>query len=219
MFEDVSIFLSYREENADHLLQLLKKKGKQVSVICLSSTVQVGFKLLSCFKNKVLIQDSDSSDILYLFNQRSRYKGDCFFLKEEPISFVPILEEEYKEGDPVFPSILPRLPEHICAAKGEKGIFLGCDKKKRREIWMKEKLIVSSYDKERAELYQKAYGGMIEVMDIKEVKHMPEVFLWIGKGVFIQSIFFYNGKEDLEENEGLLFYKGKQILLRCIDHA
>ena len=60
---------------------------------------------------------------------------------------------------------------------------------------------------------------MIDVMDIKEVKHMPEVFLWIGKGVFIQSIFFYNGKEDLEENEGLLFYKGKQILLRCIDHA
>ncbi len=84
---------------------------------------------------------------------------------------------------------------------------------------MKEKLIVSSYDKERAELYQKAYEGMIEVMDIKEVKHMPEVFLWIGKGVFIQSIFFYNSKEDLEENEGLLFYKGKQILLRCIDHA
>ena len=84
---------------------------------------------------------------------------------------------------------------------------------------MKEKLIVSSYDKERAELYQKAYGGMIEAMDIKEVKHMPETFLWIGKGVFIQSIFFYNGKEDLEENEGLLFYKGEQILLRCIDHA
>ena len=219
LFEDVSIFLSYREENADHLLQLLKKKGKQVSVICLSSTVQVGFKLLSCFKNKVLIKDSDSSDILYLFNQRSRYKGDCFFLKEEPISFVPILEEEYKEGDPVFPSILPRLPEHICAAKGEKGIFLGCDKKKRRKIWTKEKLIVSSYDKERAELYQKAYQGMVEAMDIKEVKHMPEVFLWIGKGVFIQNIFFYNGKQDLEENEGLLFYKGKQILLRCIDHA
>ena len=140
-------------------------------------------------------------------------------MEAEPISFVPILEEEYKEGDPVFPSILPRLPEHICAAKGEKGIFLGYDKKKRRKIWMKEKLIVSSYDKERAELYQKAYGGRIEAMDIKEVKHTPEAFLWIGKGVFIQSIFFYNGKQDLEENEGLLFYKGEQILLRCIDHA
>lgn len=217
LIEDLNIFLFYEEVYRDLLMKVLKQKKENVSLICLSSSAEIGYKLIGCFKNKVLIDTSDPSEISYLFAARSLYKGKNFFCKEEVLPFIAVKSEVINKSENACPSLIKRIPVHLKAAVKEDSILLGMELNTRKEVFASKDLIIASYKKEDAKIYEEAYG--LKICDPKELKALPEAFLWVGSGVFMQRLFYADLKEDLKDNEGIFILQGRKMLLRCIDHA
>ena len=147
---------------------------------------------------------------------KSAYKGDSFFMKQEPMSFVPILiEEEIKEEVRTLP-FLKRLPEIVVPEREGDTYLIGYDVRSREKIFLSGKLYVSCEEDGLSRIYQTAYEE-VEVIDKESFRKMKEPFLWIGPGIRYQRSFSVDLKTDLKENEGLLFNEGKRIRVRCID--
>ena len=216
VIEDLNVFLNYDEQHFYKLTDILKRKGTNISFICLSSSTLLPFRLLDHFKNRSLIACRDSNDIPAFFGMKSAYKGDSFFMKQEPMSFVPILiEEEIKEEVRTLP-FLKRLPEIAVPERKGDSYLIGYDVRSREKIFLSGKLYVSCEEDGLSRIYQTAYEE-VEVIDKESFRKMKEPFLWIGPGIRYQRSFSVDLKTDLKENEGLLFNEGKKICVRCID--
>ena len=96
IIEDVSCLLSYDESYLDRLYKLASRSNNlSLNLLFFTSNIQISFKLINCFKNKVLININDNSDISTFYNMRSQYKGKSFHFENEPITMIPLQIEEY----------------------------------------------------------------------------------------------------------------------------
>ncbi len=222
LIEDLACLLSYNEIYLELLYRLCRRRESlSLSLIFISRNSQLNFKLINSFNNRLLIDSSDANDLINLFGSRSRHKGTSFFLAEEPICFVPIREEELKEGEPLFEEMIRHIPETIRAKSDEDGYLLGYDKKFKQEVTYKGKLLVTSYDSDRIEIYRKAYGDAFTIMAYDHALGSGEygAVLWLGPGIYRQRLFIPSCKDDLDEDEALLVKGSRHILLRGLDDA
>lgn len=219
LIEDLSILFSYDEEYRQQFLKLLKQKDSQkISVIAICSDLQIGFKVINAFHNRILIENSDPADISCLFSKKNAYKGNSFFLRQEVCSFVPVLCEDFKEEKTILTPLLKHYPECFDFVMRDEKCLLGYDQKNREEVYSSGELTIASYDDDLLNLYRNAYSCAKDVHFARgeELRKMPEEFLWIGSGVFQQRIFVPSLRRDLKNNEGVYFLSGKRKLLRCI---
>ena len=217
IIEDLTVFLSYDECYRDEILKLLKQKNDFLHLVALSHSTQIGFRFLNGFENKVLIYGKDPNDLSYLFSEKSSYKGDSFYRKEELLPFVPISLENYVSEKTVLKPLLKRIPEKIAFESSEKGILLGYDLVTRKPFYWKEKVTITSFDERLLDLYRKAYGNFEQVNIFKpeDLKKKTEPMLWLSGGLFLQHLFMASFKEDLDPEDALFIHEGKMIRLRC----
>ena len=219
LIEDLSVLFAYGEEYRDRILKLLKQKDSRfLSLIAVCSDLQIGFRVIDAFHNRILIKNSNPSALSTLFSAKSAYTGDSFFCRQEVCSFVPVLCEDFREEETGLPPLLKRYPCRFDFKLQEGRCLLGYDQKSREEVFSKGGMTIASYDDELLERYRKAYGE-VEGMRFErgdELRKMPEELLWIGAGVFSQRAFTAGYRQDLKENEGLYFKAGRRRILRCI---
>ena len=216
LIEDLNAFLSYEEQNLYKLLEVLKRKNTSVSFLCLTSSALVPFRLLDHFKNRILIMCRDNNEANAFFGMKSAYKGNSFFMKEEPVCFVPVRIEEPMKEERRCEVFLKKLPKIILSQREDASYLIGYDTESREKIFVSGKLYVSSNDERLFDIYRNAYEE-VEAIVPDSYQKMKEPFLWIGPGIHYQRLFMSDRKVDLKENEGLYFCNGKRILLRCIN--
>ena len=222
LIEDLPCLLAYDDSYQERLLKLMKQKeNSPFNIVALSNQCELSFKLLSSFKNRLLLGSKDSSEISYLFSSRSAYKGENFYYKDEPICFVAALEEDYLESERKLEPVIKRIPEVIESGFLEDKCLLGYDLSSRQPVYQKGDLKVVSYNEELLKVYRQTYGDKMETINYEKekLKRIPEETLWLGSGIFAQRLFIAQRRDDLNDQEAIYIYKGKQILLRRVDHA
>lgn len=222
LIEDLSVLFAYDEGYRQLLLKLLKQKDSHyLSIIAVSSDIQIGFKVINAFSNRILIKNDDPSAVSCLFSMKSACSGDSFFCRREVCSFVPILNEDYVQEKTMLMPLLRRYPDRFGFALREGKCLLGYDRKNREEIYSDGEVTIASYDNELLDNYRNAYSCVegIHFKGGEELKKMPEKLFWIGPGVFSQRVFTVGYRQDLKENEGIYFCEGKRKLLRCISNG
>ncbi|MCR4633875.1 MAG: hypothetical protein K5648_07110 [Erysipelotrichaceae bacterium] len=216
VIEDLSVFFSYEEDYSAKLTEVLKKKSENIAFICLSSSAALPYKLMATFKNRISIDISEAGDLSYLYGMKSRYKGKSFALKDELICFIPILEEEMKQGPVICAPLLKEIPSYIRTKIKDGTYLIGIDVQSREEVYHSGRLVIASFDEQRKTVYREAYQA-VEVLEASRYGDLPSSFLWIGAGIFYQRYFSPERKEDINENEAIYFCNGKRRLLRCLD--
>ena len=221
LIEDVYILLSYQESYAEMLLKLIKRsKDRHFNIICLSESVQISYKLMCAFTDKVLIETSDLNDVGYFFAMRSRYKGSSFYFDDEPKTFIPVKEEDFVSGEKSSDAIVKQIPAAVKPAVSGKEILLGYDLSSRERVFTDRKITVVSYDENLLQRYSLAYEDRIRttVYD-RNLSKTNEEYLWLGPGAISQRLFVYGRSEDLDDTLGVYVSRGKTIVLRCLDES
>ncbi|MBR5341694.1 MAG: hypothetical protein IK151_07200 [Erysipelotrichaceae bacterium] len=219
LIEDLNILLSYGDDYPDLLSKLVKRsENMNFNIIALSSSPQLSFKLINSFRKRVMIQIEEPSDLNFFFNMRSRYKGKSFCFIEEPLCFVPLICEELISEERVIQPLIRKIPETVKADEKEEGILIGFDMNNRKEVYVKDNIMITSFSEELLEPY-KVYGDKVTAIPYENTlaSKANDSFLWIGPGVFSQRLFVSSCKDDLLNNEGIYVSKGKKYLLRCLD--
>lgn len=220
VIRDIQAFLSYDETHLDRLCRLMKRsRDIRCNVICLCRDARISYRLLNSFGKRILIGSVTAEERNIFFSAVSRYKGDSFFLKEEPIPFVPVKTERFQKGKQVLSSFLDHIPEEISPCRTEKGCLLGYAEEERTALYRRGKLLVCSFDETLLKPYRE-YSDCFEVRlyDRDLLKKTHEAILWIGPGIFLQRLFIVTEKNDLSSGQGIFLYQGDQIRLRCL-HA
>ena len=216
VIEDLFVFLSYADDYADLIVKLMKQKESTLSLILFSREAELSYRILNCFRKRILIGSRDMNEISFFFGSKTRYKGKAFYEEGEVISFVPVRTEAFQYAERRKEAILPKIPEEIRAERKEDSILIGYDQKSREKVFAKDPLIVS-YDEDLLKKYRDAYGETVRTADPEGVSGMPEELLWLGPGIFFQHLFVTRLREDLKEEEGIYLHKGKRIMVRCIN--
>lgn len=221
VIEDVSCLLSYNELYCDVLYKLIKKKDSlNINMIFLTSSSQLSFKIINSFKNKLLINISEQSDVSAFFNMRTPYKAKSYFYDDKPIGFVPINIEEYRPSKNELNSIVKKIPEIIMAYNNNGEILIGYDEETKEMVFSNTEIVVVSFDKDILEIYAKAYAGIkTSIYSYKTVYDNNDVILWLGPGIFNQRLFISGLKDDIQRNQGILFNGSKTILIRSINNV
>ncbi|MBQ2658309.1 MAG: hypothetical protein IJF87_07070 [Erysipelotrichaceae bacterium] len=215
VIEDLYILLSYQDTYTDTILKLIKRsKDRNFNLICLSESVQIGYKLVFAFTNKIMIEVNDSNDVSYFFAMHSKYKGNSFYFDEEPKTFVPVKEEEFIHGERTMMSIVKKIPDKIDAMMTEKGILLGYDLASREAIYAKKKITVISYSQNLLDRYSQAYGDKVKTIIYDHPVKVNEDCLWLGPGALYQRIFVYYKNEDLDDTKRRTGKQGKDEYLK-----
>lgn len=222
VIEDVQAFLSYDDSYLDTLCKLIKRsKDRQYNFICICSNSQISYRLLNLFSNKIMIQVSDISDVSYFYSMRSRYKGHNFFFKEEPITFVSIIQEELSKNDPVVEPFVKHIPEQIEAKIIESKYLIGYKCDTRDAIMAEERILISSFDEKLLKPYKEAYKDFCEITlynNSLSKKNYSQI-LWLGPGIYTQRLFMPETKNDINNSLGVYICNGEQILIRSLKHA
>lgn len=221
VIEDISCLLSYDEGYLDKFIKLVKRKDNiNISLIFISSSTQLNFKLINSFKYKIMIGILDKSDLSAFYGCRSIYSGNSFFYLDMPICFVPIKIEKYIESKPIFPNIVKRIPEYIEKDISNGNYLLGYDEQTKLPVYYSSDICVISLDQELLNSYAVSYDG-IKAYLYNYKLNIPEnsPILWLGKGIFNQRLFITGLKEDIDSNHGILFTQNKTILLRRINNV
>ncbi len=220
VIEDLYILLSYQDSYTDTILKLIKRnKDKRFNIICLSESVQIGYKLVCAFTDKIIIEVNDMNDVSYYYAMRSRYKGNSFYFDEEPKTFIPVKEEELIHGERTMMSIAKKIPDRVEAMTTEKGILLGYDLASREAIYANKRITVISYSQDLLNRYSNAYGDKVKTVVYDHPVKVNEDCLWLGPGLLYQRIFAFYKNEDLDDTKGVLVNRGKMNILRCLDET
>lgn len=219
VIEDGDCLLSYDDSYLNVLMKILKRSNiNGINVIMICTTSQISYKLINSFSEKLLIKSLDNNDIGNIYSCRSRYIGDSYIYDEEPITMVPCLVEDFKESKQVLSSIIKVIPDKINPTINDKGCLLGYDLTNKEAIYYNESLLISSYSKELIVPYQK-YGSRFTYKEYQKnnLNNDYNNILWLGSGVFEQRLFYINTKNDLNDDEGILFVKGKKRKIRILN--
>lgn len=219
VIEDIDCLLSYDPIYMDYLIKLIKRKDKiHISMICLTSNCEISYKLISLFKNKIMINISDINNLSAFYGSKGIYKGKSYCFIDEPICFVPINIEKLVINSPSVESYINRIPDKISPKINNNDYLIGYDINKRIEQYASSNVLVISYDAMLLEIYKRYYPNInVCLYDGSNHYEKYSEILWLGSGIFNQKIFYYYSKNDLTHNEGLYVHNNKNILIRIID--
>lgn len=220
IIEDISCLLSYDETYLDALTKLIKRKDTlKLSIICISTSNQISYKLVNSFKTKILINILENNDLSYFYGVRSRYNGNSFYYNGEPISFIPIVLEKYKQSKPIYPSIIKRIPEILIPERNADRYLIGYDIETKEKVYA-EKFMALSFDSNLLDIYTRNYPDINACLYNYNLKVNDDCnILWLGKGVFNQRLFITNLKDDLKDNEGLYIENNRKTIIRRLNNA
>lgn len=220
IIEDFNCLIAYNEIYSDYLYKLFRRKDNiNLNVVLLTSNSQINFRIINCFKKKILINVFDQNDLSNFYGMRSRYTGASFFYDEEPICFVPNMEESLYKKNIKINHIINKIPIYIHSLISFDGCLLGYDLYSRREVYMKENLLITSYDEDLLKRYEDAYPNCFNIIKYSHKLCIEDYtqILWLSSNINSQRLFVVNLKQDLKSNEGLLIRNGEKIHLRIID--
>lgn len=222
IIEDIQTFLSYDDTYLDMLSKIVKRsETMNYNFVLLSNNAQISYRLLNLFRYKVMLKVDDMNDVTYFYNVRSRYKGNNFFYKEEPVTFVSIIEEDLIETNKAVKPLIKQIPEKIYPQSDNSYYLIGYNLKTREKIMAEGKILICSYDEKLLEPYKKAYKNKadIRLYNNSLLKNSYTDILWLGTGVYMQRLFIPDIKKDLINSQGLYISGGIQTIIRSIDHA
>lgn len=221
VIEDVNCFLSYEDSYIQEILKLMKRKEHlNLSFVFLTSTMDLNFKLVNAFKNKIAINVLDQNDIASYFGVRSKYKGSSFFYQDELQTFVPINEEYYIRNISKFPKIIKRIPEFINADIKDGKYLIGYDEKSKDPIYLNDDIVLLSYSENLLNKYVNNYKNIEAYIYNNSLKlDDSKTILWLGKGIFDQRLFVTGRRNDIEDNQGILIRNNKKVIIRSLNNA
>ena len=222
LIEDLNVFLSYDETYIDRLSQILKRSETAAySIICLTSFVQLSFKLINSFRNKIMIDIEQTGDLAYFYSSRCNYKGTSFYFDEEIKPFIPIRQETYENESSIFEPMIRRIPEMIKSQNDGDSILLGYNADLKEKVFSDQIITVYSYDQKLLNRYKQAYGERVNtiIYDYSLKQANNTCFIWLGPGLFSQRMVVSSMKYDLKINEGLFVNNGENIMIRSIDYV
>ncbi|MBQ2659326.1 MAG: hypothetical protein IJF87_12245 [Erysipelotrichaceae bacterium] len=219
LIEDLSCLLSYNDSYSEYIYKLLRRSEKAVySVIALTTGIQLNFKLINAFRNRLMIRISEMSDLNFFFTARCAYKGDSFCYDEEPVCFIPVDIEGFESEERRIQGLIKRIPDPVLPKADNERCLLGFDPENREEVYTCEKIPVISFDDELLERYRKAYGDRLEfcIYDHALNDRSKKKLLWLGPGIFAQRLFMCEYKDDLNDDEAVYVCRSRKILLRSL---
>lgn len=219
IIEDISCFLSFDETYLDKIIKIIKRrKTISVSVILLSKTYELNYKLISCFDNKLLICINEKVAISSFFNDHSNYIGKSYYFDKSPISFIENNTEEYVSGDSIYKEIVKRIPDKIVPNITNMGYLLGYDLIEKTPVYSND-VIVLSMNQELLDKYIRVYKGIKTCLYNSSLNiDLSTNILWIGPGIFNQRLFITGLKDDIDDEEGVFVYSNKRKVIRCINN-
>lgn len=216
IIEDLSSFLAYDDSFSYYLYQLLSRKElSKINVIALCKQSNISFKLLNCFKEKYAIEINETQDLINIFSCHSQYRDKSYFYEDTLIPFVPCKEETLLSATPIYEKYISYIPKKVEFHSINNKVLLGYSINTREQIWigLEDELLISSYNEEIIEKYKRIYQSIpkirVEVYSKELSKEDFNRYLWIGEGLYIQRLFYVNGKDDLNENEAY-YIKGNR---------
>ncbi|MDO4197719.1 MAG: FtsK/SpoIIIE domain-containing protein [Erysipelotrichaceae bacterium] len=218
LIEDVFSFLSYSEDYLNLLINLLKQnEGKKMNILCFTNNSSISYRLINCFKKRILIEISELSSIVDFYSMKSMYKGRSFYYKNEPITFVPVVTEEFMYGEREQRNIVRHIPKKIKPMIIENHSLIGYDLKNRSKIFVKQNLKIFSLKEDLLKPYRKYSDMDVQVYDYKTVKLEGKDILWLGPGIFEQRLFITSLRNDLSDDEGVYVHLGQPYKIRILN--
>ncbi|MBR0420544.1 MAG: hypothetical protein IJI66_15380 [Erysipelotrichaceae bacterium] len=221
LIEDIAYLLSCKETYAEMLLRLIKRSEKTSNnVVALTSVAQINFRLLNSFRNRIMIEIGERSELNFFFAGRCAYKGRSFCYEEEIKSFIPIKNEDIEESETQFLPIIKKIPDSIKAETKEGRYLIGYDLNDREKVFADKDLLICSFDEEALNIYADNYKGVFRISHYDDLKNRREGkdLLWLGPGIYSQRLFVASLKNDLKEDEGLYLHKGKKAIIRRLSN-
>lgn len=226
VIEDLSCLLTYNDDFSNKIYSLLRRSEvNNVNIIALTKQSAINFRLINSFNNKYVIKMSDRQDLINLFSCGSNYIGDSYFYNNgQLISFVPCVIDKLNVSSSLYESILDKIPDAVNIIKNIDSISIGYDINNRQEVSIKnnEDILISSNNEEILEKYKDQLSDCpnvsIKLYDHSLLKERFNKLLWIGDGIFSQRLFYYDGKNDLDNNHGYLFKGNKGNILKVASY-
>ena len=220
VIEDINCLLSYDETYIDKLAKLIKRKDNlDLSIICLTSNSQISFKLINLFKNKIMININDNSELSYFYGSKGQYIGKSYFYFDSPITFIPILIETFISQKPIIKKIIKSIPEKIEPTIYQNKYLLGYDTYTKDPVYIHDVTIIS-YNNDLIDLYKRSYIGIKTILYKNNTRiNDDENILWLGPGIFNQRLFVTGAKEDIKEDQGILIVNNKKTIIRSLYNA
>ena len=221
LIEDLNCLLSYSDDYSDFLIRLLRRsENMRFNFIFFTRAVQISFKLINCFKNRIMIGCIDKNDIAYFFGCSNRYKGNSFYYDEEVKPFVAIDTEEFEAEERSVGSIIRHIPEEPEPMQDENGFLLGYDLQTRMPVFSGSEVLITSFDEKLLEVYRNAYPDLdTEIYDSSLANRYKKDLLFLGPGLFLQHLFVSGSRNDLKSDEALFVHAGENHTLRSLNHA
>ena len=221
VIEDLNCLISYCDDYPDLLVKLLRRsENRHYSFIFFTRSVQISFKLINSFRNRIMINCSEKSDIAYFFGSSSRYKGNSFYYDEELKPFIPIKTEDFIREERKTENIISRIPEDFSPCINEEGILLGYDLRTRKPMYGDSEILITSFDEKLLDIYRNAYKDLhIELYDNALVNRYKKDILFLGPGLFLQRLFISGSRNDLRSDEAMFVHAGDNHILRSLSHA
>lgn len=219
VIEDLYSFLSYDDRYADVLTKLIKQSGnKKINLLCFTSSSSVSFRIVNCFKNKILIQISDLSCVTDFYYSKSSYKSRSYFYDGEPLPLVEIEEEDFVYEDKKTKGILKKIPDKIVPQTIENYNLIGYSLTNRKKIFSKGNIIIVSIYEELLKPYRAYTDVVINMFDERMAVNNNEDILWVGPGLFKQHLFITDLRSDLKTNEGVYIHSGTFQKVRVVNN-
>lgn len=220
VIDDLSCLLSYNDVYSDYLCRLIKRsEHSKFNFICISRSEQLGYKLINSFKNRLMIDIDDISKLSLFYGTKSKYKGNSFYFKDEPICFIPVKIETFIESKSNNEPLIKHIPDSIKSNYKDDNYLIGYDLIDKEVLYLDKHIDIYSFDEERLDLYKQAYGDNVSVYlyDYSMRKKPKGDFMWLGPGIFNQHLFMSSAKTDLQDNEGIYIHGYNKTLIRSID--
>ena len=225
VIEDLNTLLSYNEDYLNYIYKLLRRSTiSNITIDIITSVSTINFKILNSFKNKVAIDIYDNQDLINLFSAKGQYKGKSYYFDETPITFIPVLLEDYVFKPCEKKEYIYHIPSIVEYEGDDKNVLIGIDTKTREKIYLKnsETLLITSNDinalKSIDLKYQSNSNIHIVLYNNKLINNHFDYVVWLKEGLYNQRIFYVEKDYSLNLNEGYLYRNNKGRIIRMVNY-
>jgi len=218
LVDDINCLLSYNETYLETICKLIKRRDAlNISFIFICVSPQINIKLVNLFKNKIMINIVDTSDITFFYGARTSYKGNSFCFSNGLLPFVPTKIEEYINSPKELNSIIKRIPEIIEPEVKDDMYLIGYDIKTKEKVYVSN-IDIYSFNSEYLDIYN-VYPKLNKKLYGFSINSNSSNILWLGQGIFNQRLFITGLKDDLKTDEGILILNNRKTIIRRLSNV